>query len=363
MKYLIVQDWASTHGNHAGMMHMCKMLVDKYPGEYKMFVKEQPLKIQSRKGLGLFFDKVCRKLRYENDSNPINHYNNEVFFNEYLELCKPMFENLKDTDEVFLLEYLTFNAPQYKLAQYIREHFPKVRIYALTHLTVVDLKRYSKIKGNVVKKWAKPINKMLTLGSSLSQYFEECGLSKEKISTGFHYVDDTYYHKSTELTVHEPLTIIAMGAMKRNYDLLAKIVNKCPKVHWIVCRGRHEEVDVLFPKHENVELKRFLSEDELRHQMEISDVSINIMLDTIGSNVVTTSMSMGLAMIASDVGSIRDYCTEANTILCQNTPESFIKAINTLSNDKDKVMSMKKASEELAKRLTIENISNWFSSL
>ena len=42
MKYLIVQDWLSTHGNHAGMKHMCDLLVTKYPDEYKMFVKECP---------------------------------------------------------------------------------------------------------------------------------------------------------------------------------------------------------------------------------------------------------------------------------------------------------------------------------
>ena len=42
MKYLIVQDWRSTHGNHAGMKHMCDLLVAKYPDEYKMFVKECP---------------------------------------------------------------------------------------------------------------------------------------------------------------------------------------------------------------------------------------------------------------------------------------------------------------------------------
>ena len=41
MKYLIVQDWNSTHDNHAGMVHMCRLLVDKYPNEYEMFVKPE----------------------------------------------------------------------------------------------------------------------------------------------------------------------------------------------------------------------------------------------------------------------------------------------------------------------------------
>lgn len=363
MKYLIVQDWKPTHGNHAGMVHMCQMLVDRYPDQYQMFVREEPQYPKPRKGLGHYIDKVCNKLRLANDGNPINHYLSIIFYNEYLGLCKPMFERLKDDDEVFLLEYLTFTAPQYKLACYIREHFPKVKIFALSHLTVIDLQHYSKRRGNVVRKWAKPIDKMLTLGSSLSAYFHERGIDPDRISTGFHYVDSSYYHKTEPLSNHSPLSIIAMGAMKRNYPLLSQIVKECPQVHWTICRGRNKDIDSLFAKSDNVELKGFLSEEELRHQMDIADISINIMEDTIGSNVVTTSMAMGLAMIASDVGSIRDYCTEANTIFCENTPESFVKAISNLVNDDERVLEMKKASIELSKRLTIENVNGWFNSL
>lgn len=363
MKYLIVQDWKPTHGNHAGMVHMCQMLVDRYPDQYQMFVKEEPVCPPKRKGLLSIYDKACKVLRYDNDSNPVNHYLSDTFYKEYLELCKPMFEKLKDSDEIFLLEYLTPDAPQLKLAKYIREHFPKVKIYALSHLTVIDQKHYSLGRGNVAMKWTEPIDKVLTLGSSLSNYFQGCGINSDKISTGFHYVDSSYYHKSEKLLNHRPLTIIAMGAMKRNYPLLSQIVKDCSQVHWIICRGRNKDVDSLFAETGNVDLKGFLSEDELRHQMDISDISINIMEDTIGSNVVTTSMAMGLAMVASDVGSIRDYCTEANTIFCENTPKSFIKAISTLVNDDEKVLKMKKASIELSKRLTIENINNWFNSL
>lgn len=51
MKYLIVQDWQSTHGNHAGMKHMCDLLVAKYHGEYEMYVKECPKLWKSPKTL------------------------------------------------------------------------------------------------------------------------------------------------------------------------------------------------------------------------------------------------------------------------------------------------------------------------
>lgn len=356
MKYLIVQDRQSTHGNHAGMKHMCDLLVAKYPDEYKVFVKECP---RTWKSPRTFMEKICWRLygKYAKE-----HYLKKTYPLEYLELCSPMFSNLKSGDEVFLLEYLLPWAPQYELACYIRENYPKVKIYALSHLTGKYFDEMTAKEPDLIQKWAKPVDKLLTLGSSLSSYFEKAGVSKEKISTGFHYVDSDYYQKQQPMKSNSPLKVIMMGALQRDYGMLAEVVKQCPDVHWIICRGR-KNVDDLFPKTPNVELKGFLEEDELRHQMDIADVSLNVMEDTVGSNVITTSMAMGLAMIVSDVGSIRDYCNDANALFCQNNVEQFVRSIKNLQNNLQLVLRMKKASLENSKRLQIDNINRWFFKL
>ena len=356
MKYLIVQDWQSTHGNHAGMKHMCDLLVAKYPDEYKMFVKECPRNWKSPR---TFMEKICWCLygKYVKE-----HYLKKTYPLEYLELCSPMFSNLKAGDEVFLLEYLLPWASQYELAYYIRENYPKVKIYALSHLTGKYFDEMTAKEPDLIQKWAKPVDKLLTLGSSLSSYFEKAGVSKEKISTGFHYVDSDYYQKQQPMKSNSPLKVIMMGALQRDYGMLAEVVKQCPDVHWIICRGR-KNVDDLFPKTPNVELKGFLDEDELRHQMDIADVSLNVMEDTVGSNVITTSMAMGLAMVVSDVGSIRDYCNDENALFCQNNVEQFVRSIKKLQNNLQLVLRMKKASLENSKRLQIDNINRWFFKL
>lgn len=353
MKYLIVQDWQSTHGNHAGMKHMCDLLVAKYPDEYKVFVKECP---RTWKSPRTFMEKICWRLygKYAREN-----YLTKTYPLEYLELCSPMLSNLKAGDEVFLLEYLLPWASQYELACYIRENYPKVKIYALSHLTGKYFDEMTAKEPDLIQKWAKPVDKLLTLGSSLSSYFEKAGVYKEKISTGFHYVDSDYYQKQQPMKSNSPLKVIMMGALQRDYGMLAEVVKQCPDVHWIICRGR-KNVDDLFPKTPNVELKGFLEEDELRHQMDIADVSLNVMEDTVGSNVITTSMAMGLAMIVSDVGSIRDYCNDANALFCQNNVEQFVRAIKKLQNNLQLVLRMKKASLENSKRLQIDNINRWF---
>lgn len=356
MKYLIVQDWRSTHGNHAGMKHMCDLLVAKYPTEYEMYVKDIPMEWKKNNTL---WGKILWKL-YK--ARAKRKYLQVTYPKEYMELCKSMFAKLQAGDEVFLLEYLLPWASQYELACYIRKNFPKVKIYALSHLTCKYFDGMTAEEPKLIKKWAEPVDKLLTLGSSLSAYFEKAGIAKEKISTGFHYVDSEYYHKQQPLQFHSPLRIIMMGALQRDYSMLAEIVKRCPDIHWTICRGR-KNVDDLFPKSPNVELKGFLSEDELRHQMDIADISLNVMEDTVGSNVITTSMSMGLAMIVSDVGSIRDYCNEKNAIFCKNSIESFVKAINTMYNYRDCVNNMKESSLNIIHRLQIDEINNWFSCL
>lgn len=356
MKYLIVQDWQSTHGNHAGMKHMCDLLVAKYPDEYKVFVKECP---RTWKSPRTFMEKICWRLygKYAKE-----HYLKKTYPLEYLELCSPMFSNLKAGDEVFLLEYLLPWASQYELACYIRENYPKVKIYALSHLTGKYFDEMTAKEPDLIQKWAKPVDKLLTLGSSLSSYFEKAGVSKEKISTGFHYVDSDFYQKQDTIEVHTPLRVIMMGALQRDYGMLAEIVKCCPEVHWTICRGR-KNVDDLFTKTPNVVLKGFLEEEELRHQMDIADVSLNIMEDTVGSNVITTSMSMGLAMVVSDVGSIRDYCDKTNACFASLSKDSFIENIQTLSGNAEKVSNMKIASLKKAKALNINKLNYWFNNL
>lgn len=85
MKYLIVQDWRSTHGNHAGMKHMCDLLKKEYPLEYEVYVKEMPKVWENPK---TFLEKIQWKLF---GAKAQKAYFKTTYPKEYLELCKPMF--------------------------------------------------------------------------------------------------------------------------------------------------------------------------------------------------------------------------------------------------------------------------------
>lgn len=352
MKYLIVQDWPSTSGNHAGMMHMCNMLVNKFPLEYKVLVmKDIPDQTLSKR---LIIRKI-QLLKFQ-------YYDIQMkFYKKYLDLCDEMFGELKCDDEVFLLEYLFPRVSQYELAKYIKKHFPYVKLYALSHLTPSYLQTQKHI-NRLIRKWSTPIDKMLTLGSSLTRYLiDNGGLHPNKVSTGFHYVDLEYYNNLNDHI--DDITIIVMGSLQRNFNMLASIVKQTPNVHWIICQGR-KHLEYLFDiKNPKISLYGFLSEDELRNLMSKADLSLNVLDDTVGSNVITTSMAMGLGIVVSNVGSIHDYCNSDNAIFCDNNEASFIEAINMLSENLDKVRAMKIASYTRAKEYSINNIHKWFNSL
>lgn len=346
MKYLIVQDWLSTHGNHAGMVHMCRLLCQKYPENYSMLVNNcilpsTRIKNYMKRIYGLFKRNILRH-------------------NEYISLCKPMFSKLNNDDEVFLLEYHCPSRSQLEIAKYIRKNHPYVKIIALSHLTPTWYRNYQGYKEMILE-WEKYIDKQLTLGSSLTRFFCALGVQHEKISTGFHYVDRDYYDVK-EIIKHERPTVITMGALQRDFSLLAEIVRGCPNIHWIICKGR-KNVDDMFAGLDNVELKGFLKEDELRHHMTRADISLNVLEDTVGSNVITTSMAMGLAIVVSDVGSIHDYCSAENAIFCENNSHSFIDALIKLSKNKELLFSLRQNAYLKSNDFKIENVDNWFNHL
>ena len=351
MKYLIVQQWKSTKGNHAGYLHICRLLQEKFSNKYSLIELDPPVAIEHHTN-----NKILKKCLQQLDKVFIRYY----YLHYLKQRCGDMLNVLREGDEVFLLEYNHITTPQYDFAVYLKEKFSNIRVYGMTHLTPSFLRQSHQSIRKLLQHNI-PIDKNITLGSSLSDYFREIGIPEEKISTGLHAVDLGYYNKS-EIVLSEKFTIIVIGAMQRNFSLISQIIKQVKDVHWIVCAGRND-VSSLFEGCGNVAIKGYMPEEELKQLMDISDFSLNVMDDTIGSNVITTSMAMGLGMFVSDVGSIRDYCNDQNAFFCANTVESFVNAINSVKDSKDKIYDMRVCSLKMSKKLSVDGTDRWFDSL
>ena len=327
MIYFIVQDWQNTHGNHAGMCHLCKEIKRLDLPNVKIIIVPN-IRIWGRN------TKILQNLLY-------------VLFSIFLS-CR-----IKNGSKVFLMEYLLPTHNQFFVAKTLRK-IKKIKLFGLAHLVPADLEFFFKGNFDKMQLWTKPLDGLLTLGTSLTTFLISKGISAEKVHTLFHYVDLNYYtKKDVNPTIHTKLLkVIIMGSMKRDVDKIVNIINRVPNVHFIYCAGRKhiDKNQFLYPQ--NVTVCGYLPEDQLKALMNESDISLNVMIDTIGSNVITTSLAMNLAMVVSDVGSIRDYCNDENALFCKSE-DDFLKSLSYLTQNIDKVHSMKIASGYRAKKISI----------
>jgi glycosyltransferase involved in cell wall biosynthesis len=355
MKYLICQEWKNTSCNHTGMKHMCLLLKKKYPNDYEViifpcFFYEKRLNIYiMRKIYGIFVQKILIPYKYK-------------------KIGEIIFKKLGINDQIYLLEYCGLLFPQIVLAKYIRKKNKLIKIYGLVHLVpqILD-KQFTK---KTLQKWIMPLDMVLTLGSSLSSYFRiRMNLPESKVKTLFLYVDLEFYKpldicfSEQDTTTRSTPKIIVMGNMERNYEILKKIVSENPQINFTICQGMLN-LEKVFENCTNVDLRGFMDEADLLYLMQNADISLNIMDDTIGSNVITTSMAVGLAMIVSDVGSIKDYCQNDGAIYCKNEdPTSFSVAINELVQDKNKLNDLKQKSLINSQRFSIQKFNQVIQTL
>lgn len=322
MIYFITQEWANTHGNHAGMVYLYKKIHE-------------------------FDSKHTRTIVLPKPQQKI------LFILEVIVLLFQLILKARTGDKILFTECLSRRLDQVYMAKIIKVFRPAIHVSCMVHLIPEQLEMVFP-KQNYASLLS-CMDKVITLGSSLTDYLIRKGCDESKMVTLYHYVDNVYY--TPELRVSKignykgKMTCIVMGSLGRDFQQLAEIVHSSD-MHFIICKG-HRQVDDLFKGLNNVELKGFLEESELKSLMDASDISLNVMKDTIGSNVICTSMAMGLAMVCSDVGSIHDYCDDTNAFFCKST-EDFVKVLQDLSREPEKVIEMKKSSFEKSKRLSIE---------
>lgn len=325
MLYIVYVEWGSTKGNHAGMAFLAKELNQAFPKETNL------IKI------------------------PVYHFHGGKYVASLIGAIKltKLLVRVKKKDSIFLMEYLP---SLHNWAYWIKKLHAHCHITAIAHF-VNEILDELYPRSPILLKHASYVDRILVLGHSLKKYLVSKGVDDSKVVVTYHYVDTHYYSKGN-IECLPDVQVIFMGSLKRDYDLLKSIIQKCPTTHFHLLMGRNNLRDK-FSNLDNVTLHPYLEENELRSLMQKSDISLNVMKDTIGSNVIVTSMASGLAMVVSDVGSIHDYCDERNSVFCTSAQE-FSEAIKALTNDRELLAKMKEESWRKAQHFSLDNFKVWF---
>lgn len=331
MQFIICQDWHNTKGNHAGMAHLGRLIQQYGKKKYRLIIIPD---------IGLSFSNRLINSLY---AKLIKY----IYDLLYICLAIYLLFTLKRGDRVYLFEYLLESRNQYFVAKILKTiKKEQIEIYALAHLTPSKLEQ--KFSHGKIMKYSLVVDKYLTLGNSLSKYLNKIGIEKNKFITTFHYVDTDYYYPKLLTNLNEHLKVLVMGVQMRDFSFIVDLSKKLPDVEFVICKWKMN-LGGMFDDCTNVVLKGVMPENELKEEMDKADISLNIMIDTVGSNVITTSIAMGLAMVVSDVGSIRDYCSEEYAYLCRDEKD-YYKALTELSRNKIKLEEMKKKSFEMSKK-------------
>lgn len=327
--YLFYFDWENTHGNHAGMAYLANYLNQEIP-------EVRVLKLISSEF------KILRIFNF-----PLM-----VFFAFFFKLY------LKKTDKVILMELLVRSSFQDFFSCVAKKLRCKFTILGIVHLAGNHLLEIYNSE-TVIKNKLSSIDGVIVFGSSLKSFLVNAGIQNNIIQT-FHYVDYDYYvpGNAEVLSSGNEVSIICMGTLKRDFSVLQEIIENIPEVTFHVCMGKHD-LRADFSKFTNVVLYSFLQEGELLNLMGKVDVSLSVMKDTIGSNVIVTSMACGLVQVVSDVGSIRDYCSDEDSFFCSEVSD-YCVAIRNLSSNKILLSKMKENARFNAKRFCLPNFLFWF---
>ena len=110
---------------------------------------------------------------------------------------------------------------------------------------------------------------------------------------------------------------------------------------------------------ESVELYSGVSDEELLHLYQTSDIGLMPLEDSTANNGLLEMMACGLPSIATRVGSVADYLTEdAGILLKNNDPALLLEALNTLVESPIERSGKGMAARKRAVELSWENIAN-----
>lgn len=326
-------EWANTAGNHAGMAYFARCFKRDLGFPVKLIRIPTAFKTLRNRFQLLFRYMVIRYSTF----------------------------NLRRSDIFFFMEYLGGRqcGDHRAIALDLRARGIKNRLIGLVHLPMSSLlKLYDK---EYISTALDVIDDIVVFGSSLAADMEQLGYS-DKIRHTFYYADTNYYHPAKIHVKSTEFIAIVMGFLYRNRNLLKEIIECCPKITFELCLGNNKQSHSMFSQYPNVVCNGFMTEQKLLDKMQNANVSLSVMHDTVGSNVITTSLSCGLPQIVSDVGSIRDYCSDENAFFCKNIND-FVNAIQTLSQNPDICRRMSHHARIKAETISLEKSIEWYGRL
>jgi glycosyltransferase involved in cell wall biosynthesis len=213
----------------------------------------------------------------------------------------------------------------------------KNQLVATFHLPPEGIRNAFQIDGPIRK-----LSAVICVGSTQMEYFSHI-IDPKRIFFVPLGIDIEYYTPPANFESRNPDLCLIVGENYRDHPTLRGVIELVsyirPQTKFvIVAPARSFD---LIGKHPNLTLRSGIPESELLSLYRSASLSIMPLQDTTANNAILESMACGLPIIASDVGSIRDYLNpEVSALVPPYDARCMAETVVNLLNDPQKCQEM-----------------------
>lgn len=240
------------------------------------------------------------------------------------------------------------------------------RLVATYHLPPNALKEYLHSLDCLKK-----LDGLIVVGTNQIPFFEPI-VGSQKIFFIPHGIDTEIFipdHNQQVIGSSKSICLF-VGVHRRDFLTLRhtiQLINKLEReIRFIIVTAKSNER--IFEGLHNIEVKCDISEPDLIKLYQTADILVQTLEDSTANNAILEGMACGLPIIATDIGSVRDYVNEQCAILVPyKNPEATADAIISLMKNDSIRHEMGIASREKATQydwsLIVEATNQVYSTL
>ena len=172
-------------------------------------------------------------------------------------------------------------------------------------------------------------DQIVLVSPSQLPFFRE-HVDEERLSVILHGVDTEFFCPDARAEESDRLRCITVGHWLRDWQTFAAVAGAMPDVQFDVVTNRDLAIEDLA----NVRVHRSIDDLELANLYRASDVVFLPLLQSTANNALLEGMASGLAVVATDLDSIRAYIPNGDALLVPGQPEDFIRALRALQENR-----------------------------